>query len=108
MRMLPAGVWINADARYRWFRGFSDRQTGQSHPIIGTPTEVPVPRKTKVRSPVMESGLPNGRGGELLAQGPDLAADPAGGRRVVRRRQDFGDPAADRPHLLLLHPPRGE
>src|SRR5262245_38311659 len=31
--------------RRRLSRGSSDRQTSQSHPIIGTPTDVPVPRK---------------------------------------------------------------
>src|SRR5262249_21174750 len=32
-----------------------ERQTAQSQPSIGTPTEVPVPRKVKVRVPGMAS-----------------------------------------------------
>ena len=32
------------------FRGSSERQTGQSQPITGTPTEVPVPRNVKENS----------------------------------------------------------
>jgi hypothetical protein len=33
------------DGRSRRSRGSPDRQTAQAHPIIGTPAEVPVPRK---------------------------------------------------------------
>ena len=32
-------------------RGLVERQTAQSQPIIGTPTDVPVPRKVNVRGP---------------------------------------------------------
>ena len=40
------------DDRVRLSRGSADVQTAQSHPIIGTPCEVPVPRN------VMVSGRP--------------------------------------------------
>jgi hypothetical protein len=36
-------TWM--DARVRWFRGSLEVQTAQSHAIMGTPCEVPVPRK---------------------------------------------------------------
>ncbi len=40
---------IRTDARSRRSRGSSERQTGQSQPIMGTPAEVPVPRKVRER-----------------------------------------------------------
>src|SRR5689334_21163293 len=39
------------DGRVRWFRGLARKGAGYSTPIMGTPWEVPVPRKTK------ESGM---------------------------------------------------
>ena len=36
--------------RVRLSRGSVDEQTAQSHPIMGTPWEVPVPRKV-IRTP---------------------------------------------------------
>ena len=35
--------------RVRWFRGSGEVQTEHSHPIMGTPVEVPDPRKTSRR-----------------------------------------------------------
>ena len=43
------------DERNRLSRGFSDRHTGQSQPITGTPTEVPVPRNVKEKSVTRET-----------------------------------------------------
>src|SRR5215203_3653182 len=38
---------MTAEVRLRLSRGSGDVQTGQSQPMIGTPFEVPVPRKVK-------------------------------------------------------------
>ena len=35
-------TWM--DALVRLLRGSADMQTGQAHPIIGTPWDVPLPR----------------------------------------------------------------
>jgi hypothetical protein len=35
--------------RWRWLRGSVDWQVAQAQPTMGTPTDVPVPRKVKVR-----------------------------------------------------------
>jgi hypothetical protein len=43
----PSGNPIANPQRVRLFFGSSLVQTGQSQPIAGTPTLVPVPRKTK-------------------------------------------------------------
>ena len=53
MSRLPAANLKRTDERVRWFLGFVEVQTGQSQPIIGTPTDVPVPRKTSVRAWLM-------------------------------------------------------
>jgi len=39
------GTSTKMDGRSRLSRGSVDRQTAQSHPIIGTPADVPLPRK---------------------------------------------------------------
>src|SRR5688572_14264773 len=41
----PASVWMTTEGRVRRSRGSSDRHVPHSQPIIGTPCEVPVPRK---------------------------------------------------------------
>ena len=41
----PGRCSISTDGRVRQSRGSVDRHTSQSQPIIGTPCEVPVPRK---------------------------------------------------------------
>src|SRR3989441_12676177 len=38
------------EERSRWSRGSGEWQTSQSQPIIGTPCEVPVPRKVRQSS----------------------------------------------------------
>lgn len=43
--IVRSGVSIINPVRRRLSRESSDRQTLQRHPIIGTPTEVPVPKK---------------------------------------------------------------
>src|SRR5690606_37370786 len=45
MRMVACGEVTRMDERVRLLHGSVDVQTGQWHPITGTPTEVPVPRK---------------------------------------------------------------
>src|SRR5690242_12692717 len=55
MRMLPAGVPMSTEQRYRWFLGLVEVQTWQSQPSIGTPIEVPVPRNVNVRVPAWGS-----------------------------------------------------
>src|SRR6188508_3685874 len=52
MRILPRGARMTTEQRYRLLRRLVDRQTAHSHPIIGTPTDVPVPRKVNVRGPL--------------------------------------------------------
>jgi len=42
--------------RSRWSRGSGERQTSQSQPIIGTPCDVPVPRKVTVRPDLRVEG----------------------------------------------------
>ena len=44
MRNAPPEAETQAPQRRRLSRGSDEVQTGQSHPICGTPTEVPVPR----------------------------------------------------------------
>src|SRR5215204_3109498 len=41
---VPASPRIRSEGRNRVSRGSSERQVRQSHPIIGTPCDVPVPR----------------------------------------------------------------
>ena len=48
----------STEARVRRFRGSSDRQTAQSQVIIGTPYEVPVPRKSTCMSRLQKSEEP--------------------------------------------------
>jgi hypothetical protein len=43
--MVVAPLSINIDGRVRLSRGSVDRQTAHVQPIIGTPWDVPVPRK---------------------------------------------------------------
>jgi hypothetical protein len=50
MRIFTSGVLMNSEARVRLLCGFEDLQTSQMHPITGTPTEVPVPRKVRYAS----------------------------------------------------------
>jgi len=40
----PSSVATSTDVRIRRSLGSVDLQTAQSHPIIGTPCDVPVPR----------------------------------------------------------------
>jgi hypothetical protein len=54
MRMLPFGVRTRAAQRSRRLWGSGERQTEQSQPSIGTPVEVPVPRKVKERVAAMK------------------------------------------------------
>src|SRR5262245_48692990 len=44
------GVSTKIEGRRRVSRGSADRQTAQSQPIIGTPCDVPVPRKVTFNS----------------------------------------------------------
>ncbi len=41
----PSSNWTRIDGRQRRSRGSSDRHVAHSQPIIGTPCDVPVPRK---------------------------------------------------------------
>ena len=52
------------EARVRWLRGSGDWQTGQSQPMTGMPTEVPVPRK------VISSGVAIDSGAKTCIMGP--------------------------------------
>src|SRR3954464_2723432 len=45
-----SAVSTKIDGRRRRSRGSADRHTGQSQPIIGTPCDVPVPRKVTFKS----------------------------------------------------------
>jgi len=49
MSRLPRGKLNKTLGRVRWFRGSLEVQTGHSHPIMGTPLEVPLPRKISRR-----------------------------------------------------------
>src|SRR5262245_9958496 len=44
-----SGRSISTDVRMRRSRGSAERQTSQSQPIIGTPYDVPVPRRVTLR-----------------------------------------------------------
>jgi len=52
-------VRSSTEARVRRFRGSSDRQTGQSQATIGTPYEVPVPRKSTCMACLQKNRLPS-------------------------------------------------
>ncbi len=48
---LPPGNDMSTLGRVRWFLGSLEVQTWQSQPIMGTPVDVPVPRKVNRRVP---------------------------------------------------------
>src|SRR3712207_677963 len=60
-----SGVWMKIEERSRLSRGSDEWQTSQSQPIIGTPCDVPVPRKVATSSELSVEG-----GGDKLGKRP--------------------------------------
>src|SRR5436305_12157219 len=90
MRMLPAAVRTRTAQRKRWLRGWVDWQTSQEQQTIGTPVDVPVPRKVNVRDPGIDSGPGDHSAGAAphprIVPGPASSGRASSGRAPRARR----------------------
>ena len=63
IRKTPSGVRSATPVRVRLLRGLVDEQTGQWHPMMGTPWLVPVPSRINSREELISADIDGASGG---------------------------------------------